>query len=135
MTAKLTWHDDQQSIIRCTLTDDFGIENYAVMEGQLPMMVREVEHRVDVIFYLTDGAGLPPLQGFFQELGIILNVMPPNFGMFVGVADGFLLNNPLSLTVARQFIKVYYKHQSKQITVASSLENAVSLIQLRRASH
>lgn len=131
MPAELQWSDSAQRIIICTFTGEFGIENYGVMEGQLPMMVREVSGRVDVILHLSAGAKLPPWRGLLQEIGIITRVMPPNFGVFVGVGDGLLLRNPLSVAVGSLFVKRYYGNG--KVKVAPSVERAIALIMdLRR---
>jgi len=131
MPAELSWYDDSESILVCRFTGEFGIENYAVMEGQLPMMVRDGVGRVDVILHLGGGAGLPPLRGIFQEIGIIINVMPDNFGVFVGVGDGFLLGNPLSVWMGHQVVKRYYSNG--KVHVAASIPVAVQRIHQLRA--
>ena len=126
MAAQLEWHDEDQSIICCTFTGEFGIDNYAVMEGQLPMMVREGAARVDVILHLARGASLPPLRGILQEVRIIGNVMPENFGVFVGVGAGLLLSNPVSVWIGSRFVARYFKND--RVFVASSLPDAEKLI-------
>jgi hydroxymethylpyrimidine pyrophosphatase-like HAD family hydrolase len=96
------------------------------MEGALPMMVRELPHTVGVILYLSSGAKLPNLSGILQEIGILCRVMPSNFCMFVGVGEGVLLANPLSMMLASFVLKRYYKHN--QVKVARSIEQAITLI-------
>ena len=123
MSAHLDWHDDAQSIIVCRLRGDFDVATYGVMEGQLPMLAREVDHRVDVIFYLESGANLPPLRGFLQEIGILGNVMPPNFGVFIGVGEGWLLSNPVSVAIGSVFARRYFT--SGRVLVAPALDAAV----------
>ncbi|GAB4309310.1 MAG: hypothetical protein Kow00117_02660 [Phototrophicales bacterium] len=126
MAATLTWYTDD--IILCALEGEFDVETYGVMEGQLPMMVRESEQQVSVILYLSPGAGLPNLRGILQEIGILCNVMPPNFQIFVGVGHGFLLTNPLSVFIASMFLNRYYKRNRGRVRVAGSIEKAVQLI-------
>ncbi|PJF22802.1 MAG: hypothetical protein CUN56_04135 [Phototrophicales bacterium] len=126
MSATLTWYTDD--IILCTLEGEFDVETYAVMEGKLPMMVREVDHPVSVILYLAAGAELPNLRGILQEIGILCNVMPPNFRLFVGVGHGFLLTNPLSLMIASIILNRYYKRNRGRVRVAGSIQKAVRLI-------
>lgn len=128
MPAQLEWLDQNETILLCRLLDDFGIETYAVLEGQLPMMVREKDHRVDVIFYLTGGASLPPIRGLLREISILLNVMPPNLGLFIGVGSSWFLSNPLSVVVARLLLPMAFRTQSERVRVAGSLDAAKSLI-------
>ncbi len=104
-----------------------------MLEGQMPMMVREKRHRVDVILYLEAGAKLPPLRGLFQELRIITNVMPPNFGVFVGVGGSLLLTNPVSVGIARLLLPAVFKSQAERFLVTTSLERALQRVELLRA--
>lgn len=127
MPATLDWRDDAQTILICRIEGDFGIDTYAVMEGQLPLMVREVEHRVDVIFHLSDGASLPPIGGLIREIDILLNVMPPNLGYFIGVGNGWFLTNPLVVALASGLKGVVFKANAPKIRVASSVENAIDI--------
>jgi hypothetical protein len=124
MSARLQWDDDAHSIILCTFEAEFDFETYGVLEGQLPMMVHEVEHRVDVIGYLSAGASLPSVKGILPELRILTNVMPPNFGIFVGVGNGFLLTNPLSLWGASLFLRFYNAELERKVQVAGSIDSA-----------
>jgi hypothetical protein len=133
MSANLQWDDDAHSIILCTFEGEFDFETYGVLEGQLPMMVREAEHRVDVIGYLSVGASLPSLKGILPELRILTNVMPPNFGIFVGVGNGFLLTNPLSLWGASLLLRWYHAEFSRKVQVAGSIEAARQQIISERA--
>ena len=128
MPANLEWYDQEESILLCKLVGEFGIETYGVMEGQMPMMVREKDYRVDVILHLSARAKLPPLRGLFQELSIISNVMPPNFGIFVGVGGSLFLTNPLSVGVARWLIPFVLKSSTDRFYVAASLPGAAGLI-------
>lgn len=128
MVALLDWYDKKESVLMCRFEGEFGIENYGVMEGQLPMAVRGKGHRVDVILHLAAGADLPLLRGILQEIGIICNVMPPNFGCFVGCADHWLLSNSLSIGVANLLLPRYYGQLAQHIHVASSLEEAIGKI-------
>ena len=129
MSATLIWHDVRQSVLICRFEGEFGVDNYAVLEGQLPMEVREQDHRVDVILHLAEGADLPPLRGILQEIGIICRVMPENFGVFVLVGHGFMLTNPFSLFVATVFKNMYYKKLSNRIYVAKNVVSAWRRIQ------
>jgi hypothetical protein len=131
MTATLHWFEN--SILVCEFTGPFGVENYAVMEGQLPMTVREKTERVDVIFHLKRGAGLPNLKGIMPEIRILTNVMPPNFGVFVGVGEHFLLGNAVAVLLAGQMVKRVLKGTLKdKVFVASSLPQAQKLILAKR---
>lgn len=125
---ELNWQDAEQSVILGTLRGKFGIDHYAVLEGQLPMMVREVNHRVDVILQLTRGATFP--RTILREIRILVNVMPPNFGIFVGVGSNFLLTNPL--TVAGAGLLLHGLNLSKQVCVAGSVQRAHDCIVQRR---
>lgn len=125
MPATLSWHDDKQTILVCTFTDGFGIDNYAVLEGQLPMLVREKPHQVDVIFYLAKGSQLPNLSGILQEIGIICRVMPENFNYLILVGNGLLLTNPISIAIATWFKNRYYQNLNHKIHIASSLDSAI----------
>jgi hypothetical protein len=127
MPATLDWHDDVQTLLICRLEGEFGIDTYAVMEGQLPMMVREVDHRVDVIFHLSDGASLPPIGGLIREIDILLNIMPPNLGFFIAVGNGWLLTNPLAVAMASRLKGIVFKANASKIRVASSVENAIAI--------
>lgn len=129
MTASLDWHDKEKSILILRLEGEYDIETIAVLEGQLPMMVSEQPHHVDVIIYLCPGAKLPPLQGILPEMGILINVMPPNFGCIVNVGNGFLLTNPVSLWFASMLLAYYYKENKSRIHVAASVDRAVQFIQ------
>ena len=128
MAALLDWYDNQKSILILRLEDEYNVETIAVMEGQLPMMVAEQAHHVDVIIYLSPGAKLPPLQGMLPEMGILINVMPQNFGCFVNVGHGMLLTNPVSLWFASLLLAYYYKGNKNRIHVAASVDRAVQLI-------
>lgn len=135
MTALLNWHDKRESILICRFECEFDIENYAVMVGQLPMVVRGKTQRVDVILHLAARADLPPLQGILQEMRIIYNVMPLNFGCFVGFADHFLLSNALSVGVANLLLPRYYGELARRIHVAGSLDEALGkIMRLREAA-
>lgn len=105
MSAKLTWENDSQTMLCCTFEGEFGPENYGVMEGQLPMMIREVEHPVYLIFHLSHKASKPNLKGIMPETFIMLNIMPPNLQRIVGVGSGFLQTNPLSVGLADIFAR------------------------------
>lgn len=128
MASQTEWVDDTKTVILLRIIEDFGIEDYGVMEGQIPMMVREVDHNVDVILVLTPGAKLPPVRGLLREIEILLNVMPPNFGKFIGVGEGWLLSNSVAVAFGRVFINYYFGDRSSHIriapTVAAALETA-----------
>jgi len=134
MPVELIWYDQAETILLCKLVGEFGIEGYGMLEGQMPMMVREKEHRVDAIFHLTADAKLPPWRGLFQELSIISNVMPPNFGVFVGVGSSLFLTNAVSVAIARLLLPMAFRAQAERFQVATSLPAAVSKIGQLRAS-
>lgn len=129
MTVTLTWDNPEETIILCEFTGVFGIENYAALEGDLPMMVAEASHRVDVIACLMPGASLPVLRSILPEFGILTNIMPPNFGMIVGVGHGFLLTNFASIGAANVLINLYYQKAQHKIFVTASRDAARHLIQ------
>lgn len=132
MTAvALNWHDAEQTVLLCELHGQFGVESYAVMEGQLPMQVREQPHRVDCIVKLMPGATLP--EGLLREIGILTRVMPRNFGMFVGVGNTFLLTNPLSVAVGQLFVSACFRQLGDRVRVADSVAAAVKLIATDRS--
>ena len=124
MSARLVWHEDASQILVCYLEGDFDIETYAVLEGQLPMMVREAPHDVDVVFYLTNGASLPPIIGLIKELEILINVMPPNCRQFIGIAEHKLLANPIAVQIANM-LKRFIFSQPQKIRFASSIDAVV----------
>jgi hypothetical protein len=132
MTVTLTWEDPAQTIIRCAFSGAFDVENYAALEGDLPLMIASVSHRVDVIVCLLPGASLPSLRGLLPEIGILINIMPPNFGLLVGVGHGLLLTNPLSINIANWLIVLYYPQARDRLFVAGSYDAARRLIVRQR---
>lgn len=133
MPIDFTWHDTDKTILLCALTGAFTVESYGQLQGKLPMSVRERAVRVDAILYLKRGAKLPDRRSLLRELAILTQVMPPNFGLFVGVGDGWLLNNPLSVVIAEQFLHRYYPaHLRGRIRAAGSLPDAAQIIATSR---
>lgn len=125
MPAGLIWEDETHTILCCTFEGEFGPENYGVMEGQLPMMIREVKHPVGVIFYLRRGASFPNPKAILPEMRILLNVMPPNLMGIVGVGSGFLLTNPITVRLADLVVRWRF---NGKIRVARSKNQAYKLL-------
>lgn len=126
MATTLAWDDEAASIIRCDFRGKFTVDDYAVMEGDFPMMVRGASHRVDMIAILHSGASLP--RNILKELHILLRVLPPHFGMAVGVGSGFLLTNPVSVGTASLFLNIFDREMNDKLRVARSVEGARHLI-------
>jgi hypothetical protein len=96
MGAQLDWFDE--SILICRLKGAFDYETYGVLEGQLPPMIASADDRVDLILYLTRGAALP--RAPLREAAILLNILPQNAGVVVGVAESLWLSNWVSVGLA-----------------------------------
>lgn len=124
ISARLVWHDDSSQILVCNLEGEFGFDTYAVLEGKLPMMVRDSSHHVDIVFYLTKGASLPPITNLIKELEILMNVMPPNCRQFVCIAENNLLSNPFVVQIANVLKRIIFS-QPRKICFASSIEAVV----------
>lgn len=124
MSATLTWEDDGQTILCCTFEGEFGPENYAVMEGQLPMVIREANHPVWVILFLSRGASFPNLKSILPEIQILFHIMPSNLQGMVGVGGGFLLSNPLGVLVASLFVR---RRLNGKLHIARSKAHAIQI--------
>lgn len=84
MGIEQNWDERDQSIIRCTITDDWSWESYHDSTIEIAKMGRAVDHRFDVIVDMRD-AGRLPLSAASLQLKSALEKMPDNYGVTVFV--------------------------------------------------
>lgn len=127
MPIKIFWDDAEKTIIRSEAVDAWTWEEFHEGLQKIIVMMKSVNHRVDIIHNHPPGTRRPPGSGMphFQRA---LRLVPANIGLTI-----FVNTNAFGRAIISIFTRLYGKQKSAKFVMVGSLEEARKSIQRDRA--
>ena len=135
MTTPVDWYDEEQSIIKVTITTSSTWEEYYEVVEWIVAEASKVDHRVDIIFHddvgMPKGNPMPPLKWGTQRLIKLPNV----FHTIIAGSQGMNTFTRSILTTLGRFLLTSSapNAQGKQLLFMPGLKEAMTYIREDRA--
>ena len=126
MAIKVEWFDEEHTILRWVFEERWTWNDYATAQHESNVILESVEHTVDVIGDLDNGAGLP-LNALTVYRGFVHDTAE-NVGMIVLVGASTFVK-----TMVNMFLTFFPKRvPGTDFTFANTVEEAHTLILARQ---
>lgn len=127
MPIKIFWDDPELTIIRSEAQEAWTWEEFHEGLQKIIVMMKSVDHRVDIIHNHAPGTRRPQGSGMphFQRA---LRIMPNNVGLTI-----FVNTNAFGRAVVSIFTRLYGKQKNAKFVMVGTLEEARKSIQRDRA--
>jgi hypothetical protein len=128
MPLHVYWDNHEKTIIRCEADGLWTWDEYHQALDQIAAMMREVEHRVDLMNIRGNDRASMPRGSAMPHFKRAMKIMPPNRGLMVLVT-----NSAFGKSMVSVFLKVYGQISGDRLVMAGSIEEAYRRIAEDRA--